>query len=81
MKTFVPVDDAALISLVQAATKRIVFIAPGLTLVVAQALGQRIKEMDKLDITVVLDPDEEVCRIGYGELAALELLQKLVLIE
>lgn len=77
MKTFVPVDDAALISLVQAATKRIVFIAPGLTLVVAQALGQRIKEMDKLDITVVLDPDEEVCRIGYGELAALELLQKL----
>ena len=77
MKTFVPVDDAALISLVQAATKRIVFIAPGLTLVVAQALGQRIKEMDKLDITVVLDPDEEVCRIGYGEFAALELLQKL----
>ena len=77
MKTFVPVDDATLISLVQAATKRIVFIAPGLTLVVAQALGRRIKEMDKLDITVVLDPDEEVCRIGYGELAALELLQKL----
>lgn len=76
MKTFVPVDDAALIGLVRAASKRIVFIAPGLTLTVAQALGERIKDMDKLDITVVLDPDEEVCRIGYGELAALELLQK-----
>jgi len=46
-------------------------------MLVAEALGQRLKETDKLDITVVLDPDEEVCRIGYGEIAALELLQKL----
>jgi hypothetical protein len=77
MKTFVPVDDAAMIQLIQAAGKRIVFIAPGLTEAVAQVLGQQIEQMDHIAITVVLDPDEEVVRLGYGEIAALELLQKL----
>lgn len=77
MKTFVPVDDAALIGLVGSARKRIVFIAPGLTVPVAEALGKRIEEVDHLDITVVLDPDEEVMRVGYGELAALQRLQAL----
>lgn len=77
MKTFVPVDDAALIQLIQAARQRIVFIAPGMTLPVAQALGRRIEEMDQLNITVVLDSDEEVFRVGYGEMAALEYLHTL----
>ena len=74
MKTFVPVDDAALIGLIQAARQRIVFIAPGMTLPVAKALGRRIQEMDQLNITLVLDSDEEVFRVGYGELGALEYL-------
>ena len=77
MKTFVPVDDAAMVLLIQAARQRVVFIAPGLTMAVAQVLGQRIEQMDQIDITVVLDPDEEVIRLGYGEIAALELLQGL----
>jgi hypothetical protein len=77
MKTFVPVDDAALIQLIQAARQRIVFIAPGMTLPVAKALGARIEEMDQLNITLVLDSDEEVFRVGYGELQALEYLHTL----
>lgn len=77
MKTFVPVDDAALIQLIQAARKRVAFIAPGMTLPVAQALGQRVEEMDDLHITVVLDSDEEVFRVGYGELEALKYLHSL----
>lgn len=77
MKTFVPVDDAALMGLIQAARQRIVFIAPGMTLPVAKALGQRIEEMDQLNITLVLDSDEEVFRVGYGEMAALEYLHTL----
>jgi hypothetical protein len=74
MKTFCAVDDAALIQLLGQARRRIVFIAPGLNLPVAHALGQRFDEIDDLDVTVVLDPDEDVCRIGYGEVAALQHL-------
>ncbi|MDM7942578.1 MAG: hypothetical protein QUV35_08110 [Hydrogenophaga sp.] len=77
MKTFCAVDDAALIQLLGQARRRIVFIAPGLNLPVAHALGQRFDEIDDLDVTVVLDPDEDVCRIGYGEVAALQHLHAL----
>jgi hypothetical protein len=68
MKTFCAVDDAKLIGLIASAQKRIVFVLPGLTLAVAEVLGNRFHELDgALDITVVLDSDEDVCRIGYGE--------------
>jgi hypothetical protein len=78
MKTFCAVDDDALIGLIASAQKRIVFVAPGLTLAVADVLGNRFHELDgALDITVVLDSDEDVCRIGYGEVVALQALHKL----
>ena len=74
MSTFCAVDDAALIGLIQGARERIVFIAPGLHEPVAQALGDRFAEIDRLDVTVVLDPDEDVCRIGFGDAKGLELV-------
>ena len=43
----------------------------------AQALGKRIEELDQLNITVALDSDEEVFRVGYGEMLALEFLHTL----
>ncbi len=77
MSTFCAVDDAAIVSLIHAAKQRIVFIAPGMTLPVAEALGKRIEELDQLNITVALDSDEEVFRVGYGEMEALQFLQSL----
>nr|MBL8410219.1 hypothetical protein [Dechloromonas sp.] len=76
MSTFCAIDDNALIGLIRSAQKRIVFIAPGLHKTVAEALGKRFAEVDKLDVTVVIDPDEEVCRIGYGEEAGLRLVNE-----
>jgi hypothetical protein len=76
MSTFCAVDDAALIALIQDARKRIVFIAPGVHEPVALALGKRFHEIDSLEVTVVLDPDEEVCRIGYGDVKGLELVNE-----
>lgn len=76
MSTFCAVDDAALIKLIQSARKRIVFIAPGLHEPVATALGERFHEIDGLDVTVVLDPDEDVCRIGFGDAKGLELVNE-----
>ncbi len=76
MSTFCAIDDNALIGLIRSAQKRIVFIAPGLHKKVAEALGKRFQEVDKLDVTVVIDPDEEVCRIGYGEEEGLRLVNE-----
>lgn len=77
MTTFCAVDDKALIELLQEATRRIVFITPGLHEQVAEALGKRFSEIDGLDVTVVLDPDQDVCRIGYGDAKGLELINNL----
>lgn len=74
MSTFCAIDDNVLIGLIRSAKKRIVFVAPGLYEPVAKALGDRFKEVDKLDVTVVIDPDEEVCRIGYGHEDGLRLV-------
>lgn len=76
MSTFQEVNDASLIDLISKARQRIVFVAPGVHQPVAKALGQRLADIDRLQITVVIDPDEDVCRIGYGDAAGLELLSK-----
>jgi len=76
MSTFCAVDDATLIALIQDARKRIVFIAPGVHEPVATALGTRFSEIDGLDVTVVLDPAEEVCRNGFGDIKGLELVNE-----
>lgn len=76
MSTFCAVDDATLIALIQDANKRIVFIAPGVHEPVADALGKRFSEIDGLDVTVVLDPAEDVCRNGFGDIKGLELVNE-----
>lgn len=77
MSTFQAIDDVALIRYICAAAKRIIYIAPGVHAPVANALGKRFSEVDQLDVTVVIDPDEDVCRIGYGDIAGLQMLHKL----
>lgn len=74
MSTFQEVNDALLIQLISKARQRIVFVAPGVHQPVAEALGKRLFEIDQLQVTVVIDPDEDVCRIGYGDAKGLELL-------
>lgn len=74
MSTFCAVDDATLIKLINGARRRVVYISPGIHEQVAVALGKRFSEVDGLDVTVVLDPDDDVCRIGYGDANGLKLL-------
>ncbi|WP_019341814.1 hypothetical protein [Stutzerimonas stutzeri] len=74
MSTFQEVNDASLIKLIGKAQQRVVFVAPGVHQAVAEALGKRLVEIDRLQVTVVIDPDEDVCRIGYGDAKGLELL-------
>jgi len=49
MKTFCAVDDATLVKMIGQAKRRIVFIAPGVNVKVAEAMGKRFHEIDKLE--------------------------------
>lgn len=74
MSTFQEVNDTRLIELLGTARQRIVFVAPGVHEPVAKALGERLAEDSGLSVTVILDADEDVCRIGYGDAQGLKLL-------
>lgn len=76
MSTFQEVNDTSLIDLICKAKRRIVFVAPGVHQPVAEALGKRLADTENLQVTVVIDPDEDVCRIGYGDAKGLELLSQ-----
>jgi hypothetical protein len=75
MNTFVRVDDEALINVLQKARQRLVFIAPGVRKVVAVALAKAMDTVPSDFVHLVLDVDAEICRLGYGSTAGLELLQ------
>lgn len=74
MSTFVVATDEALIARIRAAKRRIVVVAPGLSEAVAEAIAGRYSESSGPTITVILDADPEVCRLGYGNAKALEQL-------
>lgn len=74
-KTFQAVTDDVLVSLISEAQKRVIFIAPGVRGVVADALISAARRLPR-NVSVILDIDPEVCRLGYGEIDALKKLQE-----
>jgi len=72
----VSLTDTELTALVQCARQRVVFIAPGLSQQVAKALVEAWRHLGPEAVQIVLDPDPEVCRLGFGDLAALQLLHR-----
>jgi hypothetical protein len=77
MSTFVAINDELLSRRIANASTRVVFIAPAVSQTVAQALSGCFERAEIPSITIVLDPDEEACRLGYGDREGLELLQQL----
>lgn len=77
-QTFTSVDDTVLQRVIAGATKRLVFIAPGIRPPVAQALVRAMTSIPKESIHIVLDVDAEVCRLGYGDkdFKGMEMLQE-----
>ena len=72
-RLFTNANDAQLAELIHRAKSRLVFAAPGISKKVATALSAKIGELgQQANITVVLDPDPEVCRLGYGDLEGLQ---------
>jgi hypothetical protein len=54
-----------------------VFVAPAVSKTVAAALGECFRRAGSVSITVVLDPDEDGYRLGFGDREGLQQLQKL----
>lgn len=75
-RTFTTATDASLIAMIEGARSKLVVIAPGLTIAVAKALAVRMKDLPILSLTVILDADAEVYRMGYGDPEALEIIRQ-----
>lgn len=68
-------NDESLSELIRSAKKRLVVLTPAISMPVAKAIAERWTSLGKDAVTVVLDVDPEVYRLGYGDIKALELLE------
>lgn len=75
-RTFTVASNEGLIDLIKSARTRLAVIAPAVTVPVAQALAQRMTDLPELSLTVILDADAEVYRMGYGDPGALKIIHE-----
>lgn len=69
------ITDALLIEAIDRASRRVVMIAPGVWPPLAKAIAVAWERLGGDGVTVILDVDPEICRIGYGSLEGLQILQ------
>src|SRR5580704_9773407 len=75
-RLFTVASDESVIAMILKARERLVVVAPGLSCAVATTLASRITSDDcPTELSVTLDVDPEVCRLGYGEIEALDILR------
>src|SRR6516165_3404234 len=72
--TFLSLKPDEMARLTTAATKRIVFGAPGLDQGLAAALVNASNRLGQDRVTVLLDVAEDNCRVGYGECEGYSIL-------
>ena len=70
------ITDGLLIDAINRTTQRVVMIGPGVWPPLAEAVAEAWRRLGPKCVTVILDVDPEICRIGYGSLDGLEILQK-----
>ncbi len=75
-RTFAVASDDVLIDLIRKARRRLVVISPALTDKVAAALADRLSDLGSLAISVIVDADPEVYRLGFGTESALDTLRE-----
>ena len=71
------IDEAFVRRRMAEVRSRLVYIAPGVTKTVAEGLIEASRRQD-VSLTVVVDPDEDVYRIGYGDPDGLKLLHEAI---
>lgn len=70
------VSENDVVENIDSAQHRIVLLAPGLSMPVANALSRAWSRIPPDNISVIIDTDPEVCRLGYGSLDALKAAQQ-----
>ena len=60
--------------MIRCAKRRLVLVAPGVSDSVAKAIVETWKDIGPGRVQIVLDVDPEVCRMGYGQFSALQML-------
>lgn len=65
------VNDSVLVDHIQAANRRVLFMAPGVSKAVADALAEAGQKMGHEAVDVIVDMDPEVYRLGYGTVEGL----------
>ena len=76
-RTITVFNDEVLVACILEARKKIVYVAPGVSKAVADTLGKRLPDMGMLSITLIVDVDAEVYRMGYGEIEGLQDIKRL----
>lgn len=69
------ITDDLLIDAISKASSRIVFVAPAVWPPIAKALSKAWHRLGSERVSIILDVDAEVCRLGYGSIEGLQELQ------
>jgi len=69
------ITDELLIAAIDSAVDRVVLIAPGVWPPLAHSIATAWQRLGPGHVTVILDVDPEICRLGYGSLEGLQILQ------
>jgi hypothetical protein len=75
-RVFESMDSRKIARLVASATRRIVLAMPGISDEVAKALIAARSRPSPPRITVIIDCDETVCRLGFGSISAVQQLHQ-----
>src|SRR5690554_1139844 len=76
MTMFQSIDTQRLCELVHSARKRVAFIGPAMTTEVAAAVSNKFSQLDRRGVTIIIDYDEAIFRLGYGHHEAIEILKE-----
>lgn len=68
-------DDFTLDGMIAAAERRVLYLAPAISVRVAKSLEDAWARLGAEAVTVIVDADPEVYRLGYGDFEALRTLQ------
>ena len=75
--TFTVVNDKTLCEAIEASEQSLVYVAPGVTRPVVDAMGASLRRKPHLQVTAIIDLDPEVYRLGFGTEEGLRALQDL----
>ena len=69
-------NDVTIGQMIDGATRRLIVVAPGLSMEIAEDLAERWRLLGPGAVSVTLDVDPEVCRMGFGDIEAVKLLEQ-----